>query len=101
MSRYSDDVGSIDRSGNQLLLGKTSISIRIGQTGLFFLMAPIGSSTPSVTGPRLQKALRSIERVKPPYLQAAFARAILPYLIEFLRNPTNKYLIGDCLSQAA
>ncbi|KAL8944450.1 MAG: hypothetical protein Q9211_000592 [Gyalolechia sp. 1 TL-2023] len=106
MDRYSEDICSIDSSRNQLLLRK---DIHFNMNRLDWTIFPYGShwvfyalnNSPEIAAQFHSKALRPIEGVQPPYLLAAFARAVFPSLNQFLRSRTDKYLIGKEVSTDA
>ncbi|KAL8707806.1 MAG: hypothetical protein Q9220_007213 [cf. Caloplaca sp. 1 TL-2023] len=99
MDRYSNDILSIHSSGNQLLLRS---DLHFNFDRLDWTIFPYSSNCafcaldPSgeVASQFHRRQLRPIEGVQPAYLFAAFARAIFPHLIPFLRNRVDKYLIG-------
>lgn len=99
MPRYSKDSGSIDDSGNQLLLRR---DLHFTFDRLEWIFFPHGSDwvyyaldgSVELASQFHQRTFQPIKGVRPHYLLAAFARAIFPGLNEFLRSRTDKYLYG-------
>ncbi|KAI4112617.1 MAG: hypothetical protein LQ338_008290, partial [Usnochroma carphineum] len=99
MFEYSNDVRSINSAGNQLLLRcdlhRTHEQFKwvIFPHGHKYVYYALDSSV-ELASLYHQRELRPIHGVKPEYLLAAFARAIMPKLSEFLRSRVDKYLLG-------
>lgn len=97
MYEYSDDALNINSAGNQLLL---RVDLHRTHEQFKWVIFPNGSQyvyyaleSPELASLYHQRRLRSIDGVKSEYLLAAYARAILPKLREFLGTRTDKYLL--------